>query len=708
MFLFSRKINFKFLTKIIFFTKNLKLKFIQKYLFHNQKIILFNQSRWSLLFIVFLYNKFFNLEKITIWVPSYYCNYALSKIKIYFKNVEFFFYPVDKNLEIDLKRIKLKDKKINPNIFINVHYFGKVISNSNVLNFYNKSSCWVINDCTHCLSPDMNFEKSSDFSIYSPYKFYSIPAGAICKINLSGPNKFFFIDKFDKDGNIAKLKKEFLNTLNLNNFKINFVDFLFNIFWLTKKLVNLFLKKITIQNYNQEDNGNYKQNIETKPFPNFLLKKIIINSMMLDIKIGSQREKTYFVWKTIIKLILKNNFKYVFFEKENDSFENYYQLIIKCESNHTEEIYNYLQNLKVPISTWPDLAPELENDNDYVYTYYLKKNLIFINLHPQLNEQLKFLRKNYNEKIVKSESFELTKVILQKDWKFFLDQVEYSYVTSLKSYYITNKFFKSERYLIKKDGSPIAIFQIYFFSIVNFYFLRINMGPLFFNGISTELKKKIVNFMIEEIYKKKFRILFISPNLAINELNTFFVYKNRFFLFNENSWQSISLNLLNNLKYLKMNLKDSLRRDIKRKNRLQKLKISKILSQNDFNQFIIDYERQKKISSFQGVSSKILASLFDNKKLIILNAFIGEEKVSTICIVMHGRVATYLVGLNFKKKNSANDLLLWKIIVLLKKKGFKYFDFGGVDFLNNKKVSLFKLNFGGKIYKLSGSKIIIL
>ena len=139
MFLFSRKINFKFLTKIIFFTKNLKLKFIQKYLFHNQKIILFNQSRWSLLFIVFLYNKFFNLEKITIWVPSYYCNYALSKIKIYFKNVEFFFYPVDKNLEIDLKRIKLKDKKINPNIFINVHYFGKVISNSNVLNFYNKS-----------------------------------------------------------------------------------------------------------------------------------------------------------------------------------------------------------------------------------------------------------------------------------------------------------------------------------------------------------------------------------------------------------------------------------------------------------------------------------------------------------------------------------------------------------------------------------------
>ena len=90
-----------------------------------------------------------------------------------------------------------------------------------------------------------------------------------------------------------------------------------------------------------------------------------------------------------------------------------------------------------------------------------------------------------------------------------------------------------------------------------------------------------------------------------------------------------------------------------------------------------------------------------------MNALINENVISSVCIALHGRAATYLVGFNLDKTNSANDLLLWKVIVFLKKNKYKYFDLGGIDLLSNKNVSFFKSNFGGNRYKLVGSKFLV-
>ena len=107
------------------------------------------------------------------------------------------------------------------------------------------------------------------------------------------------------------------------------------------------------------------------------------------------------------------------------------------------------------------------------------------------------------------------------------------------------------------------------------------------------------------------------------------------------------------------------------------------------------------------MSEKILKSLFLNKKLIILNAYIKTNIISSVCVALHGNTATYLVGLNLNKFESANDLLLWKMIIFLKRNNFYEFDLGGIDFVNNKNVSIFKSNFGGEKYQLVGSKFLI-
>ena len=184
--------------------------------------------------------------------------------------------------------------------------------------------------------------------------------------------------------------------------------------------------------------------------------------------------------------------------------------------------------------------------------------------------------------------------------------------------------------------------------------------------------------------------------------------KNNLFIFSGNRWESIYLNLSNGIYNLKKNLKNSLRRDIIRKNRSKKFNLRRILSEKEFSEFVQNYTAQKKEKKFKGISKDILKKLFKNNNLLIVNAFFKNKIVSSVCIALHGSTATYLVGLNFDKTNSANDLLLWKSIIFLKKNKFKYFDLGGIDFISNRNVSIFKSNFGGSHYKLAGSKFLII
>ena len=114
-----------------------------------------------------------------------------------------------------------------------------------------------------------------------------------------------------------------------------------------------------------------------------------------------------------------------------------------------------------------------------------------------------------------------------------------------------------------------------------------------------------------------------------------------------------------------------------------------------------------KKKKFVGANVNLIKKLFLNKELFILNAFTENKIVSSVCVSKHGNTATYLVGLNLDHSRSANDLLLWKMIVLLKKMKCTRFDLGGLDYQNNQAVSIFKSNFNGDDYSLVGSKFLI-
>jgi len=590
VFLFSKRINVILILKIFLFTKIKINLFKKKYLFNNQELILFNRSRWSLLFIVFLYKKFFKKKSIIVWVPSYFCNYALSKIRYYYKDVEFIFYPINENLNLDINELKQINVKKKIDIFIKVNYFGKESNNLELTNLLYKNKSWLINDCTHCVTAENNFEKNCDFSIYSPHKFYSIPSGAICKINYNGINKKFLKENIF---NIKKLKKEFIKDLDLETFKIYIFDFYCNLLWLSKRLINFFYKKIKIENFENES-YQYYSDIDNKPFPGFFTKKLMINTIILDNQIIIERKKTFYIWKLIIKKILNDKFHYNFFLED---LEKPYNLILKSDEKNIKNIYKLLKNNLLPVSTWPDLPPEIKSNYLYQKTFQLRNNLIFLNLHPQTKQQLNFLNKYKNN--LKQNYYKIIEVTSNENWENYLKQVDSSYVTSINNYYQSFKLFKSKKFIINNESRNIGIFQICFITIGKLIFIRLNLGPCFFPNVTENIKKETINFISTNLFSDKIKFFLISPNLKFNEENILFNNKNNISIYSGVGWNSIKIDLKKDLKILKNKLKNSLRRDIVNKNISKKFIIKNINTHEEFSIFIENYNKQKKKKNYK-------------------------------------------------------------------------------------------------------------
>ena len=698
MFLFSKKINLLLFLKIFFFTKIKHELFKKKFEFQNQKLLLFSKSRWSLLFIIFLYKKIAKKKIINIWVPSYYCNYALSKIKEYYKDIQFIFYPIDENLNVDVIELSKIAKTYSLDILISVNYFGKESKNTSFTNFLNKNRAWVINDCTHCIKADKKFEINSDFSIYSPHKFYSIPSGAICKINFTGINGSILKDQIS---DLDVLKKEFLIEFNLDTFKVKILDIYCSLLWFSKRMINIFYKKTKIQNFNS-DHLETSINLDHKPFLGYFSEKLVKNSIVFDTDIIQERQRTNLLWRICIKKILKDKFSFNFFL---DNIDYPYNLIIKSQKNNTTEIYSLLKNKKIPVSTWPDLPSEISRKSLYDKTFDLRNRLIFINLHPQRKAQLKLLKDNSLNKINNTNEFNLIEILNEKEWNSYLNKTIFSYVTSIFNYYDHLLFFKNKRFLIKDKYNEIGVFQICYINFGIFIFIRLNFGPSFISLIFDKDKNRILENIFTKLFYKQIKFFYVSPNLEFNEENILIFKNTRFYSYSGNSWKSIVIDLTRNMKSIKKNLKDSLRRDIHRKNK--KFTVKQSFFEDDFLVFKKNYIKEMKRKNFKGVNLKLIKNLFLSKNFLIFNAYKNNNIISSVGIVTHGKSATYLVGLNLDSNQTANDLLLWKIMIFLKRRNFSKFDLGGIDYEKNKNVSYFKSNFGGKEYNLVGSKFLI-
>lgn len=126
------------------------------------------------------------------------------------------------------------------------------------------------------------------------------------------------------------------------------------------------------------------------------------------------------------------------------------------------------------------------------------------------------------------------------------------------------------------------------------------------------------------------------------------------------------------------------------------------------NWFLSVYSQDKQQKDYRGASVKTLSALASvfhgNKNLLIGRALRGDICVGAIMLLCHGASATYQAGWSndLGRKLCAHHLLLWHALDVLKHKGIKDFDLGGVNDAQAAGVRKFKEGLGGDLVILPG------
>lgn len=112
-------------------------------------------------------------RRISLLLPGYFCGQSLRFLRS--SNVELLFYPLTDDLVPDYSYIEETCINKNFDIFLHVHYFGKIEGHRESREFTNKYGAVLIEDCAHIISPWICDEWEGDYLIFSPHKHFPLP-----------------------------------------------------------------------------------------------------------------------------------------------------------------------------------------------------------------------------------------------------------------------------------------------------------------------------------------------------------------------------------------------------------------------------------------------------------------------------------------------------------------------------------------------------
>lgn len=95
------------------------------------------------------------------------------------------------------------------------------------------------------------------------------------------------------------------------------------------------------------------------------------------------------------------------------------------------------------------------------------------------------------------------------------------------------------------------------------------------------------------------------------------------------------------------------------------------------------------------------------KNILTMRADLNRDRIAAMMFLIHGQAATYQVGWTSDagRDLNAHYLILMKVIEVLKERGVRMLDLGGVNTIRSAGVARFKMRTGGKVLTLAGTYI---
>ena len=172
-------------------------------------------------------------------------------------------------------------------------------------------------------------------------------------------------------------------------------------------------------------------------------------------------------------------------------------------------------------------------------------------------------------------------------------------------------------------------------------------------------------------------------------------------------YQTIWLDLTPDLDRLRAGLKQKWRNTLNKSER-QELLVEIDEAGDRLDWISARYAEDKKARDYPGPEPTFLTALARafaaDRKCLVLTAAKGDDPIAAVMLLLHGRSATYQTGWSSHdgRKLGAPSLLLWRSVMLLRERGYRDFDLGGVNDRDAAGVKAFKAGLGGEEVRLVG------
>jgi len=318
---------------------------VEPWLQSDEAYFWFSRSAWSLCAVALFRTKVFHKEKIRVWLPGFFCNASLAPLRDI--GVALQFYPLLSDGKPDMDTCEQMLKDGSPDLIVFAHYFGQPFYSKDLSCFAKINNAWLVEDCAHCLKPERGVGKTGDFVMYSPHKFLTLPDGALLLIRNDGPSKLINAD-FDALYHSLPFKK--------------IVSYSASVKWLAKRILQKIGVRSSSPNVEFHDD-NVVMDSESLPHPkmSFLAKSLLITMVSGFEMEAENRKRNALQWNSSLTNHLCVNQEVIPLFNGSTPYLVGFEAKSKSQA---EKIFYCFQNANVPVTTWPDLPPEVLNDVD--------------------------------------------------------------------------------------------------------------------------------------------------------------------------------------------------------------------------------------------------------------------------------------------------------------------------------------------------------
>ena len=676
-----------------------------------------SRSAWSLAVTALWRKNRVPASGVTVWIPDFFCNSSLLPLRQ--TGARLVFYPLTDTLVPDRAACRTLADADSPDLFVLVHYFGQPSACVTVRDFCASHGAWLIEDAAHVLRPVDGVGEYGDFVLYSPHKHVPIPDGAVLVVRTTGPGKFeadalaSFGPPADWPGQLRDLQREMGSAANSSR--------ALAMTWFAKRTaqkLGIRRRRGPVVPFAEPANPGLAAAAPLPGASQSGLSRRLVAGLVSDLAaVAHSCQRHQLLWDASLPAEDACGLEGVSIAERPANREwTPYFAAYRAGSATVEAAYDRWQRWGLPVTTWPDLPPEVTLRREHhAHAWHLRHSRLYLPVHQSLNARRIRIGCRVPVAVQRDDSHPTLEwdAATREQWQEWITQAGRSNLVQTWAYGEAKSGHSGWRLKrgvwLSRAHEPIAVVQVLQKRVAGLLRVtRMTRGPVFLGPVLPSEQRAVWEQVARLGCFWRGRALSVAPELRLSGSSLALMADLGFRQFSPYAWESVWVDLELEL--------DVLRRQLDRKwrnllTRSEKTGLTLEIGSDAvlFHSMVARHEELMQEKHFEGVPAGVLRNLCnhlgDREPLLILRAVHEGEPVAGICVARHGAAATYLIGWNGPKGRQlkANQYLLWQAIVHLRQNGVRWFDLGGISEERTPGITAFKLGLNGERYELVGN-----